>query len=77
MHAVLRLMSILGLAILALVIGAMRFDPILEPVQVSTPPAINTQVLGSLGWPGSLILAKADLSGPPFCHCQHWLQPHA
>jgi len=52
MHAVLRLMSILGLAILALVIGAMRFDPILEPVQVSTPPAINTQVLGSLGWPG-------------------------
>jgi len=49
MQAVLRFMSILGLAILALVMGAMRFDLSLEPVQVSTPPAIDTQVLGRLG----------------------------
>lgn len=49
MQVFLRLMSILGLAILALMIGAMRFDPSLEPVQVSTPPAINTQELGRLG----------------------------
>ncbi len=44
-----RTTTVLGLAALVLVIGAMQFGPIPEATQVSAPPAIETQVLGRHG----------------------------
>jgi len=49
MRLMMRSVAVLGLAMLVLMIGAMQFDPILEPTQVSAPPAIEAQVLGRHG----------------------------
>ena len=49
MQVVWRLINVLGLAMLVLVAGAMKHDPLVAPAQVSAPPAIDTQVLERLG----------------------------
>jgi hypothetical protein len=49
MMSIWRLLRVFGLAMLALMIGAMRFTPAPQPVQVSLPPAIETQVLQRSG----------------------------
>ncbi len=49
MQVLWRLMNVLGLAMLVLVGGAMKYDPLVEPAQVSAPPAIDIQVLERLG----------------------------
>lgn len=49
MQVILRFVNVLGLAMLALIVGAMQFDPAVEPAQVSAPPVIVTQVLERLG----------------------------
>ena len=49
MKVIFRALNILGLAILVLLMGAMRFDVVVQPMHVSAPPAIITQVLEALG----------------------------
>jgi len=44
-----RFVNALGLAALVLMAGAIQADPEAHPVLISSPPAIDTQVLEQLG----------------------------